>query len=165
MVSLTHCKRNVHWDTISHLSCWQRGKCLTTYLEVSQLLSYSALSSTFLTLGFASCSLSASSIRGTRRSPQDWKREEKLLLLLFSRSQLCNPMDCSTPGFPVRHYHPQCAQTHVHWVDDAIQPPHPPWSPSPSAPHCFLLVYCSREDCPGCWLTKLVKAQDRTTPM
>ena len=35
---------------------------------------------------------------------------------------LCNPMDCSTPGFPVLHYLPEFAQTHVRWVDDAIQP-------------------------------------------
>ena len=39
-----------------------------------------------------------------------------LLLLLsgFSHVQLCNPMDCSTPGFPVLHYLPEFAQTHVH---------------------------------------------------
>ena len=29
-------------------------------------------------------------------------------------------MDCSTPGFPVLHYLPEPAQTHVHWVNDAI---------------------------------------------
>ena len=33
-------------------------------------------------------------------------------------------MDCSTPGFPVLHYLLEFAQTHVHWVDDAIQPSH-----------------------------------------
>ena len=33
---------------------------------------------------------------------------------------LCNPMDCSTSGFPVLHYLPEFAQTHVHWVSDAI---------------------------------------------
>ena len=38
---------------------------------------------------------------------------------------LCDPMDCSTPGFPVLHYLPEFAQTHVHWVGDAIQPSHP----------------------------------------
>ena len=38
---------------------------------------------------------------------------------------ICNPMDCSTPGFPVLHYVLECAQTHVHWVGDAIQPSHP----------------------------------------
>ena len=38
---------------------------------------------------------------------------------------LCNPMDCSTPGFPVIHYFPEFSQTDVHWVGDAIQPFHP----------------------------------------
>ena len=42
-------------------------------------------------------------------------------------------MDCSTPGFPVLHYLPEFAQTHVNWVGDAIQPSHPLLSPSPSA--------------------------------
>ena len=27
---------------------------------------------------------------------------------------LCNPMDCSTPGFPALHHLPELAQTHVH---------------------------------------------------
>ena len=43
---------------------------------------------------------------------------------------LCNPMDCSTPGFPVHHQLPELTQTHVHWVSDAIQPSHPLSSPS-----------------------------------
>ena len=42
---------------------------------------------------------------------------------------LCDPMDCSTPGFPVHHL-PELAQTHVRWVGDAIQPSHPLLSPS-----------------------------------
>ena len=46
---------------------------------------------------------------------------------------LCNPMDCSTPGFPVHHQLLELAQTHVHWVSDAIQPSHPLSSPSPPA--------------------------------
>ena len=37
---------------------------------------------------------------------------------------------CSTPGFPVLHYLLEFAQTHVRWVDDAIQPSHPLSSPS-----------------------------------
>ena len=44
---------------------------------------------------------------------------------------LCDPMDCSMPGFPVLHYLPEFAQTHVHWVSDAIQPSHPLLPPSP----------------------------------
>ena len=46
---------------------------------------------------------------------------------------LCNPLDCSAPGFPVFHYLPEFAQTHVHWVSDAIQPSHPLSPPSPPA--------------------------------
>ena len=44
---------------------------------------------------------------------------------------LCHPMDCSMPDFTVLHYLPEFAQTHVHWVSDAIQPPHPLSPPSP----------------------------------
>ena len=33
---------------------------------------------------------------------------------------LCDPMDCSSSGFPVLHCLPEFAQTHVHWVSDAI---------------------------------------------
>ena len=43
---------------------------------------------------------------------------------------LCNPMDCSTPGFPVHHQLLELAQIHVHWVTDAIQSSHPLSSPS-----------------------------------
>ena len=40
-------------------------------------------------------------------------------------------MDCSTPGLPIPHYLLEFAQVHVHWIGDAIQPPH--LSPSSSA--------------------------------
>jgi len=46
---------------------------------------------------------------------------------------LCKPMDCSMPGFPVLSHLPELAQTHVHWVSDAIQPSPPLSSPSPPA--------------------------------
>ena len=42
---------------------------------------------------------------------------------------LCDPMGCSTPGFPAL----ELAQTHVHWVSDASQLSHPLLSPSPPA--------------------------------
>ena len=53
-----------------------------------------------------------------------------------SVAQLCRtlwPMDCSMPGFPVRHQFPELAQTHVHQVSDAIQSSHPLLSRSASA--------------------------------
>ena len=43
----------------------------------------------------------------------------------------CDPMDCSTPGFPVHHQLLKLAQTRVHWVSDAIQQSPPLSSPSP----------------------------------
>ena len=38
---------------------------------------------------------------------------------------LCDPMDCSMPGFLIHHQLLKLAQTHVHRVGDAIQPSHP----------------------------------------
>ena len=44
---------------------------------------------------------------------------------LLNRVRLCNPMDCSMPGFPVHHQLLVLTQTHVHCVSDAIQPSQP----------------------------------------
>ena len=46
---------------------------------------------------------------------------------------LCDPMDCSTPGFPVHHQLLELTQNHVHQVSDPIQPSHPLSSLSPPA--------------------------------
>ena len=51
---------------------------------------------------------------------------------LLRCAPLCDPMDCGMLSFPVLHYLPELAQTHVHWVDDAIQPCHPLFLSSPS---------------------------------
>ena len=42
----------------------------------------------------------------------------------LSHVRLCDPMNCSTPGLPVHHQLPESTQTHIHGVDDAIQPSH-----------------------------------------
>ena len=61
--------------------------------------------------------------------------EKPKLLCCCSGTQscptLCDPMDCSTLGFPACCL-PELAQTHVHWVGDAILPSHPLLSPSPA---------------------------------
>ena len=49
---------------------------------------------------------------------------------------LCDPMDGSTPGFPVLHHLQELAQTHVHRVGDAIQPSHPLSPPAPQMNCC-----------------------------
>ena len=56
------------------------------------------------------------------------------VVLSLSGVPLCDPLDCSMPGFPVLHLL-EFAQIHVHWVSDAIQPSHPLSSPSPPAPN------------------------------
>ena len=50
---------------------------------------------------------------------------------------LCDPMNCSTPGLPVHHQLQEFTQTHVHQVGDTIQPSHPLSSPFPPAPNPF----------------------------
>ena len=60
----------------------------------------------------------------------------KVIIVQFSSvtqpcPTLCDPMNRRTPGLPVHHQLPEFAQTHVHWVGDAIQPAHPLSSPSP----------------------------------
>ena len=57
----------------------------------------------------------------------------------LSRLTLCDPMNCSTLGFPVLQYLPEFARIHVHWVGDAIQPSHPLSSPS-LLPSIFLSI-------------------------
>ena len=75
------------------------------------------------------------------QSSEDFSLSRDLLPLLVLFAQfssisqlcltLCDPMDCSTPGFPVHHQLPEFTQTHVHQVCDAIQPSYPLSSPSP----------------------------------
>ena len=59
-------------------------------------------------------------------------------LVAQSCPTLCDPMDCSMPGFPVLHHLPEFAQTHVCWVSDTIQP-----SPPLSSPSLLLSVFPS----------------------
>ena len=62
-----------------------------------------------------------------------------LCLRLVSQScpTLCDPMNCSMPGFPVHHQLPELTQTHVHRVGDTIQQSNPLSSPSPPAFNLF----------------------------
>ena len=77
-----------------------------------------------------SCSLQdLSSWPETEPMPQQWKcpilttgspgSSEYIHILMYALA-LCNPMNCSMPGFLVLHYLPEFAHIHVHWVSDAI---------------------------------------------
>ena len=48
-----------------------------------------------------------------------------VVVQLLSCVWLCDPMDCSMPGFPIFHYLLAFSQIHIHWVSDAIQPSYP----------------------------------------
>ena len=102
------------------------------------------------------CSLSGSSAHGIFQARECWIPPKKgcptpkgkgeapvrpsvqFSSVQFSRSTcpiLRDPMNCSTPGFPIHHQLQKSTQIHVHRVSDAIQPSHPLSSPSPSAPN------------------------------
>ena len=79
------------------------------------------------------------------RWPKNWSSSFSISpssksVLLSSVAQscqtICNPMDCTTPGFSVYHQLPKLTQTHVHLVSDAIQSSQPL---SPSSPPAFNL--------------------------
>ena len=65
------------------------------------------------------------------REPGSW--EVHFSSVIQSCMNLCDPMNCSTPGFPVHHQLLELAQTHVHQVSDVIQPSQPLPFPSPPA--------------------------------
>ena len=67
-------------------------------------------------------------------------RENNVLFIAKICPILCNPMECSTPGFPVLHYLLEFAQTHVHWVGDAIQQSYP-LSPLLLLPSIFPIIW------------------------
>ena len=75
--------------------------------------------------------------------PPSYSSQEACLCCCLCRSvaksylTLCNPVDCSTPGFLVLHCLPDLAQIHIHRVGDTIQPSRPLSSPSPPALNLF----------------------------
>ena len=111
------------------------------------------MSDAFLTRTSARSKTIFMKLHSTYRLPGDFVKMQSLIQLLGDSSAagpgttveissvqlslvaltLCNPMDYSTPGFPVHHQIPELAQTHVHQVGDAIQPSQPLSSPSPPA--------------------------------
>ena len=69
---------------------------------------------------------------GLQRVRNDWTTNiHQFSSVTQSCPTLCDPMDCSTAGFPVHHQLPELAQTQVHRVSDAFQPSHLLLSPSP----------------------------------
>ena len=81
------------------------------------------------------CSLPGSSVHGIfQERVLEWGAIDFALSSVVAQSclTLCDPMNCSMPGFPVLHYLSKFVQTHVHWVNDIIQPSHPLLPSSPA---------------------------------
>ena len=81
---------------------------------------------------------------------------------------LCEPMNCCTPDLPV-HQLPELAQTHVHWVSDAIQPSHPLSSSSPLtfnlSQHQVSWLFSSESVIPIRWPKYWTSASESVLPM
>ena len=58
-----------------------------------------------------------------QRCLEAWRNQ--VISVTQSCPNLCDPMECRTPGFSVHHQRPGLTQTHVPRVGDAIQPSHP----------------------------------------
>ena len=84
---------------------------------------------------FTRCMTLVKSLNLSVLSPHLRSRNNNYQFSSFAQScpTLCNPMDCSTPGFRVLQQLPELAQTRVHRIGDAIKPSHPLRSPSPPA--------------------------------
>ena len=61
----------------------------------------------------------------TGKSSRNSIRKVQFSSVAQSCPTLCNPMDCSTPGFPGHHQLLELGKTHLRQVEDAIQPSHP----------------------------------------
>ena len=111
-------------DSWSH--CWPPCKLLQFYTQFLSKCSKVPYNPTFNMQAFKDANMPASPCVSAI----------VLRRFLFSRSAVSNslqPQDCSTSGFLVLQYLPEFAQTHVHWVSDAIQPSHLLSPPSPPA--------------------------------
>ena len=93
--------------------------------------------------------MSSASLDSTTAPPGKPNLSVQFSSVTQSCPTLCNPMDCSMPGFPV----PELAQTHVHQVGDAIQPSHPLLSPSPPAFYIYINIYKMKvtQSCQTLW--------------
>ena len=89
--------------------------------EVKEIVSYSFL---FFVVGsYVDCAVSNWDEKTNCGREHNILFQFIRLLSLFSHSVVSDSL-WPMPGFPVLHYLPELARTHVHWVDDAIKPSH-----------------------------------------
>ena len=131
--------------TVSALSQHLRKKAYANYSEKDGKYGHSSVSCPWQTLLIKHRTQRESEFSSESFSIH-YSRQPPLLNWVLGKSQLacehsylccsvtkcptlCDPTDCSTPGFPVLYYLPEFAQTHVRWVSDAIQLSHPLLAP------------------------------------
>ena len=130
--------------TLYWMDWWTRVATLWLYYQQIQLFCLISLSVSTLSKSYQAIWISF--LKRRKLFKNLWvfltTFDSKLTLIFYSAQfssvtqscpTLCNPVNCSTPGFPVHYQLPNFTQTHVHWVGDAIQPSRPLSSPSPSA--------------------------------
>ena len=128
MLSLL-CFQNLQIGSLTHakalrLISTQTSKCL--HMSILLFLLFCSTHSSCFTIQNSSFSLFTSVkplFHFLLLCQKSVQAENKADLGLFSRLvdlTLCDPMDCKTTGFPALHHLPVLAQTHVHWVGDAI---------------------------------------------
>ena len=88
---------------------------------------------TFRIISFSKDPTGTPVLEDSKKIPPTFRTSQSVSSVAQSCPTLCDPMDCSRPGFPVHHQLPQPSQTHAHRVGDAIQPSPPLPSPSPPA--------------------------------
>ena len=125
LLNLEHSSSKRHWARSWKCPIWQ----LPLPAIVSQVHAKGVASGPNTKMLFPVNSWRGIGTLGSER----WKGLSSVQFSAHSCPTLCDPMDCSTPGFPVHHQLPESTQTHVHWDGDAIQPSHPLSSPSPHA--------------------------------
>ena len=109
---------------MDHLSCVSSSKASSPFHEDSTLMILLPPEGPTSKCHIEELGLQYMNFRGTNHAFRWGKHKGLIVKLFFSLSVMSDSdiMDCSTPGFPVLHHLLELAQTHVHWVNDAIQP-------------------------------------------
>ena len=109
---------------MDYLSCVASSKATSPFHEDSTLMILLPPEGPTSKCHIEELGLQYMNFRGTNNTFRWGKHKGLIVKLFFSLSVMSDSdiMDCSTPGFPVLHHLLELAQTHVHWVNDAIQP-------------------------------------------
>ena len=109
-------------DYSLHTLCIQRMYTLCWILSLTSWIGISSLTQVLHIsfMGNFSCILDFDKFLAFKLMPM-----QCYCSVVQSCPTLCDPINCSIPGFAVLPCLLEFAQTHVHWVNDAIQPPHP----------------------------------------